>query len=113
MSRWNDRWATALRVWLLVILTLGAGFAQAQTEQAPPREPFKPEEIEALVAPIALYPDSVLSQVLMASTYRGTLGQGKSETQRRRRREGCRKPAMGCQREIASSLSANSRADER
>jgi hypothetical protein len=30
---------------------------------------FKPEEIEALVAPIALYPDSVLAQVLMASTY--------------------------------------------
>ncbi|TCG06704.1 hypothetical protein BZM27_24460 [Paraburkholderia steynii] len=31
--------------------------------------PFKPEEIEALVAPIALYPDSVLAQALMASTY--------------------------------------------
>src|SRR6185295_11807194 len=31
--------------------------------------PFKPEELEALVAPIALYPDSVLSQALMASTY--------------------------------------------
>jgi hypothetical protein len=30
---------------------------------------FKPEELEALVAPIALYPDSLLSQVLMASTY--------------------------------------------
>ncbi|MEW9582539.1 DUF3300 domain-containing protein [Paraburkholderia sp. DGU8] len=30
---------------------------------------FKPEEIDALVAPIALYPDSVLAQVLMASTY--------------------------------------------
>ena len=30
---------------------------------------FKPEEIEALVAPIALYPDALLSQVLMASTY--------------------------------------------
>jgi hypothetical protein len=30
---------------------------------------FKPEEIEALVASIALYPDSVLAQVLMASTY--------------------------------------------
>jgi len=30
---------------------------------------FKPEEIEALVAPIALYPDDLLSQVLMASTY--------------------------------------------
>jgi hypothetical protein len=32
-------------------------------------EPFKPEEIEALVAPIALFPDALLSQVLMASTY--------------------------------------------
>ncbi len=42
-----------------------AGVARAQGE--PP--PFKPEEIEALVAPIALYPDSLLSQVLMASTY--------------------------------------------
>jgi hypothetical protein len=31
--------------------------------------PFKPEEVEALVAPVALYPDSVLAQVLMASTY--------------------------------------------
>jgi hypothetical protein len=30
---------------------------------------FKPEEIEQLVAPIALYPDSLLSQILMASTY--------------------------------------------
>lgn len=30
---------------------------------------FKPEEIEQLVAPIALYPDSLLAQVLMASTY--------------------------------------------
>jgi hypothetical protein len=30
---------------------------------------FKSEEIEQLVAPIALYPDSLLAQVLMASTY--------------------------------------------
>jgi len=30
---------------------------------------FKPEEIEQLVAPIALYPDSLVSQILMASTY--------------------------------------------
>jgi Protein of unknown function (DUF3300) len=69
MSRLNDRWAKALCLWLLVILTLGSGVARAQTQPAAPREPFKPEEIEALVAPIALYPDSVLSQVLMASTY--------------------------------------------
>ena len=30
---------------------------------------FKPEQLEQLVAPIALYPDSLLSQILMASTY--------------------------------------------
>lgn len=30
---------------------------------------FKPEELEQLVAPIALYPDSLLTQILMASTY--------------------------------------------
>jgi len=30
---------------------------------------FKPEELEQLVATIALYPDSLVSQILMASTY--------------------------------------------
>jgi uncharacterized protein DUF3300 len=31
---------------------------------------LKPEQLDALVAPIALYPDNLLSLVLMASTYR-------------------------------------------
>ena len=44
--------------------------ATPQAAAAAPAAPaFKPEEIEALVAPIALYPDPLLSQVLMASTY--------------------------------------------
>jgi uncharacterized membrane protein YgcG len=30
---------------------------------------FKPGELEAIVAPVALYPDALLAQVLMASTY--------------------------------------------
>lgn len=30
---------------------------------------FKPEELEQIMAPVALYPDSLLSQILMASTY--------------------------------------------
>jgi hypothetical protein len=34
-----------------------------------PATQFKPEELEQIVAPIALYPDSLLAQVLMASTY--------------------------------------------
>ena len=30
---------------------------------------FKQEELEQMLAPIALYPDSLLTQILMASTY--------------------------------------------
>src|SRR6267378_4174744 len=30
---------------------------------------FKPEELDQITAPIALYPDSLVSQILMASTY--------------------------------------------
>ncbi|QGZ58347.1 DUF3300 domain-containing protein [Paraburkholderia acidiphila] len=52
---------------LLVLLFAGAQAVRAQ--DAPQPAPYKPEELEALVAPIALYPDSVLAQVLMASTY--------------------------------------------
>ncbi len=54
-----------LLVLLLACATVVGGTARAQD----PASPFKPEEIEALVAPIALYPDDLLSQVLMASTY--------------------------------------------
>ncbi len=44
--------------------------APATTAQATPTAKLlKPEELEALVAPIALYPDNLLSLVLMASTY--------------------------------------------
>ncbi|MFT3685689.1 MAG: DUF3300 domain-containing protein [Phycisphaerales bacterium] len=46
--------------------TGSAPAAAAPTDEKPP---MQAEEIEALVAPIALYSDSVLSQVLMASTY--------------------------------------------
>jgi hypothetical protein len=39
----------------------------AQT--APPPAPFKAEELDQLAAPLALYPDPLVAQVLMASTY--------------------------------------------
>lgn len=58
------------RMFMLLMLACPAVGASAQTtkpgEQA---NPFKPEEIEALVAQIALYPDSLVAQVLMGSTY--------------------------------------------
>ena len=67
MTRWIDRLAHALCIGFLVALMMESAGVHAQNQ--PPQPTFKPEEIEALVAPIALYPDSVLSQVLMASTY--------------------------------------------
>ena len=65
MKHWGERLARPLFTMLLAFAAATGGVAQTQGE--PP--PLKPEEIEALVAPIALYPDSLLSQVLMASTY--------------------------------------------
>jgi hypothetical protein len=48
----------------LALLTAGlAGPARAQNAA------FKDEELDQMLAPIALYPDSLLSQILMASTY--------------------------------------------
>ena len=41
----------------------------AKEEMAKEEESFRPEEIDQIVAPIALYPDSLLAQVLAASTY--------------------------------------------
>ena len=43
----------------------GPPAAQPQAEQ----QLLKPEQLEALVAPIALYPDELLAKVLAASTY--------------------------------------------
>ncbi len=60
----------------VTILALGAAplSAQAPSSTAQPASsnktpPFKPEELEQIVAPIALYPDSLLAQIFMASTY--------------------------------------------
>ena len=50
-------------------------WAQAQSEPSPAPAPaeaaqsFNAEQIDALVAPIALYPDPLLTQILMASTF--------------------------------------------
>jgi uncharacterized membrane protein YgcG len=52
--------------WLFAALVIvPIGRAQDAAQPAP----FKKEEIEQLVAPIALYPDALVAQILMASTY--------------------------------------------
>ena len=43
--------------------------APAQTAQAPPYAQQTPEQLQQLVAPIALYPDSLVAQILAASTF--------------------------------------------
>ncbi len=49
----------------LLTLAQAPGGASAPSDGAA----FKPEELEQLVAPIALHPDSLVAQILMASTY--------------------------------------------
>jgi hypothetical protein len=46
-------------------LTLGPTALWAQDS----KKPFTPEQLDQLLAPIALYPDALLSQTLMAATY--------------------------------------------
>ena len=56
---------SVLAVWLMVAVAF-LPFSAANAQDPPP---FKKEEIEQMVAPIALYPDSLIAQILMASTY--------------------------------------------
>ncbi len=68
-----------LAVVLSVILGLASsqlalGFQTATATDAPPMIPSEtteqtPEQLQALVAPIALYPDSLVAQILTASTF--------------------------------------------
>jgi hypothetical protein len=48
---------------------LALASAQAQAQDDPAAPVFAADQIEQLVAPIALYPDSLVAQILMASTY--------------------------------------------
>ena len=64
----------AISLSLLAFLWFMPLAAEAQAPSATPaaapsQPPLKPEELEALVAPIALYPDALLSQLLIAATY--------------------------------------------
>jgi hypothetical protein len=59
-------------LFLCVNLAVPPGLmAQGAKEEAAKQEgpSFRPEEIDQMVAPIALYPDSLLAQVFVASTY--------------------------------------------
>ena len=54
-------------IWALVLLIAVPPEVLAQDAGGKPA--FKQEELDQMLAPIALYPDSLLTQILMASTY--------------------------------------------
>jgi hypothetical protein len=69
---------SAATILCAVLLTISVGLAQtpagpvpgaADTNQAAPLPVLSPDQLDNLVAPIALYPDPLLGQVLAASTY--------------------------------------------
>ncbi|HEV8445015.1 MAG TPA: DUF3300 domain-containing protein, partial [Steroidobacteraceae bacterium] len=66
----------------MTVFIVGQASLQAQTQAqstptpaatAPAADnrtpPFKKEELEQILAPVALYPDALLAQIFMASTY--------------------------------------------
>ncbi len=62
--------ALILATWPQTLLASQDAGTPAQTAQSPtPRAPQTPEQLQQLVAPIALYPDSLVAQILAASTY--------------------------------------------
>src|SRR4051812_30393777 len=56
---------------VLLVLPAGSGIGQEPDPQLAPQsqQPLSPDQLDTLVAPIALYPDALLSQVLVAATY--------------------------------------------
>src|SRR5215813_9088483 len=65
-------WVVKVSVFAFLLLVPYAAVAQGPSSnpQATTSDQLlKPEELDALVAPIALYPDTLLAEVLMASTY--------------------------------------------
>lgn len=55
-------------IWALVLLLAAPAPAFAQDEQDVAKK-FSQEQLDRMMAPVALHPDSLLAQILMASTY--------------------------------------------
>jgi hypothetical protein len=59
--------------WYLVLIGTGDGFAYQANAPAPQQQPQavleSPDQLNQLVAPIALYPDGLVAEILAAATY--------------------------------------------
>jgi hypothetical protein len=65
------RMSHVILVWWLILSMAAPTWvcAQEASQQTGAAPLFKPEQLEQIVAPIALYPDDLLAQIFMASTY--------------------------------------------
>jgi hypothetical protein len=62
--------AAIVMIALAPVLTMLPAFPQqAEPASAPQARSFSQQDLDQLLAPIALYPDALLAQILMASTY--------------------------------------------
>jgi uncharacterized protein DUF3300 len=75
-ARMRERRLFCLLSWALLLATGPQNLwadqvaqAPAQAAQAPPHAQQTPEQLQRVVAPIALYPDSLVAQILAASTF--------------------------------------------
>lgn len=58
-----------VRAWAAALILLLALPPATMAQQADQGAPIRQEELDQLLAPIALYPDALISQILMAATY--------------------------------------------
>jgi hypothetical protein len=72
MMRRDGCWRTCLccLAWVLVLLA-GSASAQSAPASNPSQKIFNNQQLDQMLAPVALYPDALLSQILMAATYPG------------------------------------------
>ena len=64
-----DKVFTKSVILAVVALLVLSGEVMAQSSGETPSKAFSQEQLDQLLAPVALYPDSLLTQILIASTY--------------------------------------------
>ena len=72
MKTINVQWVIRRALCLVCVPLLAVGLMVAQQPAAPAQaaaQLLSPDQLDTLVAPVALYPDALLSQVLVAATY--------------------------------------------
>ena len=68
-GRGGDSFMQRRSLMIALAATVAAGAGRAAWAQEAGGKPFTPEQLDQILAPIALYPDALLAQTLMAASY--------------------------------------------